>query len=131
MLETLLYIVIAIIGFFVFVQLYFVISGFLKKGKRIENFSGEIGRKVQQGKKLLLYFYSPTCGACKAMTPVVDKMRRENQDVHKINLAKDMQMARIFGVMGTPATVLVEDSKIKKYVLGARSESFLRELIKK
>ena len=129
MLETILYIVLAIIGFFVFMQLYFVINGFLKKGKKIEGFGGDIGRKVQQGKKLLLYFYSPTCGACKAMTPVVDRMRQENKDVHKINLAKDMQLARIFGVMGTPATVLIEHAKIRKYVLGARSESYLRELI--
>lgn len=131
MLETLFYIVLAIIGFFLFVQIYFVVNSYLKKGKKIENFDGEIGRKVQKGNKLLLYFYTPACGACKAMTPVVDKMSQENKDVHKVNLAKDMQLAKVFGVMGTPATVLVEDTKIKRYILGARSESFLRELINK
>jgi thioredoxin 1 len=127
--EFLVYIVIAVVGFFVFVQLYFLISSLLKKGKTIKKFSGELGRKVENGNKLLLYFYTPTCGACKAMTPVIDKLSRENKDVHKINLARDMNLAKIFGVMGTPATIVVEDAKIKKYILGARSESFLKKLV--
>ena len=129
MLESILYIVLAIIGFFVFVQVYFFINSYLKKGKKIEAFGGEIGKKVSSGKKLLLYFYSPTCGPCKAMTPVIDKMSKENKDIHKINLSRDMTIGRIFGVMGTPATVVVENSRIKKYVLGARPESYLRGLI--
>lgn len=129
MLDSILYIVLTIIGFFVFVQIYFFINSYLKKGKKITPFNGEIGKKVSSGKKLLLYFYSPTCGPCKAMTPVIDKMSKENKDVHKINLSRDMTIGRIFGVMGTPATIVVENSKIKKYVLGARSESYLRGLI--
>ena len=129
MLESIFYIVLVIIGFFVFIQIYFLINSFLKKGKTITPFEGEIGKKVSAGKKMLLYFYSPTCGPCKAMTPVVDQLRKENKDVHKINLSRDMSIGRVFGVMGTPATILVENSRIKKYVLGARSESYLRGLI--
>ena len=129
MFETILYIVLSIIGFFVFIQVYFLVQSFFKKGKTIGEFSGEIGNKVKSGKKLLLYFYSPNCSACRTMTPVIDKMSKENKDVHTINLSRDMQLAKIFGVMGTPATVLVENAKIKKYILGARSEVFLRKLV--
>jgi hypothetical protein len=32
--------------------------------------------------------------------------------------------------MGTPATVIVENEKISKYLLGAKSEKYLLELIK-
>jgi thioredoxin 1 len=131
MFESLLYIVLAIVGFFVFIQIFFFIQGLLKKGKIIEDFGGELGKKVKSGRKLLLYFYSPGCSACKTMTPVVEKMGQTNKDVHKIDLSRDMKLARIFGVMGTPATVLVENSKIKKYVLGARPESYLMNLIGK
>ncbi len=63
------------------------------------------------------------------MTPVVEKIRQENKDVHSIDLSKEMHMANIFGVMGTPATVLVSGNRIQKYVLGARSEKFIRDLI--
>jgi thioredoxin 1 len=129
MFESILYIVLAIVGFFVFVQIFFYIQGLLKKGKKIEDFDGELGKKVKSGRKLLLYFFSPSCSACKTMTPIVEKMGQKNKDVHKIDLSRDMKLARIFGVMGTPATVLVENSKISKYVLGARSESYLQNLI--
>jgi thioredoxin 1 len=131
MIESILYIVLAIVGFFVFVQVFFFVQGLLKKGKTIEKFDGEIGNKVSSGRKLLLYFYSPGCAACKSMTPVVDKLREQNKDVHKIDLSRDMQLARIFGIMGTPATVLVENSKIQKFVLGAKPESYLLNLIGK
>jgi len=63
------------------------------------------------------------------MTPVVDRLKQENRDIYKINISRDMQIGRIFGVMGTPATVLVENSEIKKYVLGAKSEVYLRNLL--
>ncbi len=129
MTDILLYIVLTIVGFFVFMQLFFWISGFLKRGKKIENINGEVGRRIQSGNRLLLYFYSPTCGACKPMTPIIDKMKKEFKDIFSINLAKDMKTARAFGVMGTPATVIVEQGKIKKFVLGARSENFLRDLM--
>ena len=129
MLETILYIFLAIIGFFVAIQIYIFLNSYFKKGKNVESFGGELSQKIQAGKKLLLYFYTPACGACKAMTPVIESMRSENKDVHKINLAKDMQLAKVFGVMGTPATIVIEDVKIKKYILGTRSENFLRRLM--
>ena len=129
MFESILYIVLSIVGFFVFIQVFFYVQSQFKKGKSIEQFSGELGNKVKAGKKLLLYFYSPGCSACKTMTPVVEKMSQENKDVHKIDLSRDMKLAKIFGVMGTPATVLVENSKISKYVLGARPESYLRKML--
>jgi thioredoxin 1 len=127
--EFVLYIVLAIAGFFIIMNLYMRLSGFLKKGKMVPEFGGEIGSKVKAGKKLLLYFYSPNCGACRPMTPVIDDIRKRNSDVYKIDLSQDMKLGRIFGVMGTPATVLVEDKKINKFILGARSENFIKKLI--
>lgn len=127
--EFVLYTVLAIAGFFIIMNLYIRLSGFMKKGKLIPEFNGDIGSKVKAGKKLLLYFYSPSCGACRPMTPVIDEMRKKNRDVYKIDLSQNMNLGRIFGVMGTPATVVVENRKIIQYILGARSESFVKKLI--
>ncbi len=129
MLDILLYIVLIIIGFFVFMQLFVWISGLTKRGKMIGNIKGELGRQIQSGKKLMVYFYSPTCGACKAMTPMVDRLKKEFKGVFSVNLAKDMETARVFGVMGTPATVVVKNGQIQKFVLGARSEKYLRDML--
>ncbi len=64
------------------------------------------------------------------MTTVIDNMRAKNKNVYKINLAKesDRKIGQIFGVMGTPATVVVEHSKIDQFILGAKSKSFLTSL---
>ena len=64
------------------------------------------------------------------MTPVIDEMRGKKNNVYKINLAKENErkIGQIFGVMGTPATVVVEDSKIDQFILGARSKNFLTSL---
>jgi len=117
-----------IIGFFVVMRLFVWLTGKMKTGKKIGPFSGEIGERIRKGDKLLLYFYTPSCGACKAMTPVIDEMKKEKNNVYKINLTRDYTIGKIFGVMGTPATILVNNSKIDQYILGARSEKFLRNL---
>ena len=67
MLEILLYIVLAVVGFFVFMQIFVRLSGFFKRGKEIGNIRGELGRRIQTGRKLLVYFYSPSCGACRPL----------------------------------------------------------------
>ena len=127
--DTLLLIVLVIVGFFVMMRVMVWVSGKLKKGKKIPPFSGELGKKIQKGEKLLLYFYSPSCGACKTMTPVVEEMMDKKDNVYKINLAKDYNIGKIFGIMGTPATIVVNESKIDQYILGARSKQFLLELV--
>jgi thioredoxin 1 len=129
MLEILLYTVLTIIGFFVFMQIYVRLTGLMKKGKELGNINGELGRRIRTGRKLLVYFYSPSCGACRPMTPVIDTMKKESGNVFSVNLAKDMQTARAFGVMGTPATVVVDEGRIRKFILGARTEKYLRDLM--
>lgn len=127
--ETFLYIVLSVVGLFVVMQLYIRLSSFFKKGKVIEGVGGKLGNDIQSGRKLLVYFYTTSCAACKPMTPMIDRLKKEFKNIHKINLATDMNIGRAFGVMGTPATILVEDQKIKSFNLGARTESYLRNLI--
>ncbi|TFG97089.1 MAG: thioredoxin [Calditrichales bacterium] len=127
--DNVLYAVLVIAGFFVFMRLFIWFSGKLKSGKVIPPLQGELGRRIQSGDRLLLYFYTPTCGACKAMTPVVDELKNDNKNIYKINLAKDRKIGEVIGVMGTPATVIVNSSKIEQYILGARSKKFLQGLV--
>ncbi|MEJ2055150.1 MAG: thioredoxin family protein [Calditrichaceae bacterium] len=128
--ESILYIVLAIIGLFVIMQLYIRLSGFFKKGKVIAGVKGKLGKDVQSGRTVLVYFYTNSCAACKPMTPVIDRLKKEFKNIYKINLSTDMNTGRAFGVMGTPATVLVEQQKIKSYNLGAKTEAYLRNLLK-
>ena len=85
---------------------------------------------AQRGKqRLLVYFWSPACGMCRGMTPVIEKLAAERGDVLKVNAAESMALAKHFGVMATPSLALVEQGVLKRLVVGARSESQIRALL--
>lgn len=85
---------------------------------------------AQRGKqRLLVYFWSPSCGMCRGMTPVIEKLVAERGDVLKVNTAESVAIARHFGVMATPSLALVEQGIVKKLVIGAKSEPQIRALL--
>lgn len=128
---TIVYIIIAIVVFFLSMQFFMIIKMRLRKGKPAPELSGKAGRMVQQGERVLFYFYSPSCRACRAMTPIVEKMAKKNKNVVKVDVSRDVATARKFGVMGTPSTVLVESGTIKEFLVGAQPEARLMSLLQK
>ena len=127
--DNILYIMLAFVGIFVLLQLFTRVSTYLKKGKEVTGISGKLGKDIASGRKQLIYFFTQSCAACKPMTPVIDTLSKEHKNIHKVNLATEMETGRKFGVMGTPAVVLVESGKIKEFSLGAKSEYYLRNLL--
>jgi thioredoxin 1 len=110
-------------------QIFVRLSTYFKKGKELSGIGGELGKKINSGEKLLVYFFSPGCGACKPVTPIIDKMKKDNSNIYKIDVSQKPEVGREFGVMGTPATIVVENKKIAQYILGARNEAFITKLI--
>ena len=127
--NNVLIIVLAVFALFVAAQLYVRVSTFRKKGKAVTDVPGKLGKEINQGKKLLLYFYTHSCAACKSMTPLIDKLSGEHDNVRKVNLGTDMDVGRKFGVMATPTLVLVEDGIIKSFLIGAKSYAQLKTLL--
>lgn len=123
--NNLLYILYFIIGFFVLMQLYMRISTKLKKGKSVEGLERFIGRGPKANARHMFYFYTSSCAACKPMGPIVDRLKKDYKNIHKVNLGTDMEIGRRFGVMGTPSFVVIENQKIDGFYVGAKSEQFL------
>jgi thioredoxin 1 len=74
---------------------------------------------AQRGKqRLLVYFWRPSCGMCRGMTPVIE-----------VNTAEAGALAKQFGVTATPSLALVEQGIVKKLVVGAKSEPQIRALL--
>ena len=122
-------IIAVIIGAYTLLQVTMIVKMKLKKGKSVPNLPGAHGRRIKKGDKVLLYFYSPSCRACKAITPVVKSLQKKRKDIFSINITKDMDTARKLSVMGTPSFVVVEDGVIKEYLAGALGEQRILELI--
>jgi thioredoxin 1 len=99
------------------------------QGKPAPEISGDVGDALKRNERALLYFYSPTCGPCRAMTPVVEQLASRHQNVVKVDVSDSAEVARSFGVMATPTTILVEQGKVAKVRVGSLSEKQLESLL--
>lgn len=92
----------------------------MKKGKAAPELTGSFGKAINGGKTALFYFYSPSCRACRSITPVVEGYTKNNPRCFKVDVSRDMDTVRAFGIMGTPSTVLVESGVIQDFIVGPR-----------
>ncbi len=129
--DVLFFLILIFVGFLLFIQIYARIQGLLKKGKAVPELDGKIGKALLKNPRTLLYFYTPTCSACKVMTPIIDRLQQEFDNILKINLVNAMEIGKKFGVLGTPSLILVEDQKIHSFIVGARNEAQIRKLLQK
>ena len=79
----------------------------------------------------MIYFYSANCGPCRAMTPIIDRLAEENEQVLKIDVQGDPETARAFNIRATPTTVLVKDNKVLDVALGSKTEKQLATLLER
>jgi thiol-disulfide isomerase/thioredoxin len=124
-----LYIIIAVFAFFALMNLSIVLRARLKRGKSVPDIGGKIGEAIKRREKVVLYFYSPTCSACKVQTPIIDKFLKESglkAKIFKIDVSRDANIALKLGVIGTPSTIIIEDGKIREFFVGVKSEKILR-----
>jgi len=109
-------------GFLILVPLLSYLSTRRMVGKRLEFDDLPDGDR-------LFYFYSPSCGPCRSMTPIVDKLASQSAAVTKVDISQNPELAGRFGIRATPTTVLVEGDTIKEVRLGAQSQKQLQKLL--
>ncbi|RLD13428.1 thioredoxin [candidate division KSB1 bacterium] len=125
------YISLIIVVLFVALQVYMRLQSQLKRGKQVKGLPENFVRELDQYPEVLIYFYTPSCSACKVMTPVIDRLKNEFKNIIKVNLSRDTSIGRLFGILGTPTIVLVQGTVIQNFVVGARKEDFIRKLLTK
>lgn len=69
----------------------------------------------------LIYFWSPVCGPCKAITPEAEKLSEQRGDMRLVNIAESADSARRLGVMVTPALVEIKNGRVSEIIFGART----------
>lgn len=117
-------------AFFIFLNLRIVLKARMKKGKEVPDLDGEIGEAIKSNQKIMIYFYTPTCSACKIQTSAIDSLERtlsEKIRVFKVDASKNLDIASKVGVMAVPSVVIIENGKVKEFFVGYKSESVLRK----
>ena len=93
-----------------------------------ENFETEVLRSEVP---VLLDFWSPRCGPCQMVLPLMDELAGEitGAKIAKVNVDEQPELARAFQVMSIPMLTVVKGGKAVKSLVGARPKNALRELI--
>lgn len=76
-------------------------------------------------------FYSDTCGPCKMLAPVLEKLESELPfiNVVKVNISTYPAYAQEFDIHAVPTILFVNDGELKERTLGFMTEAQLREKI--
>ena len=118
---------VAIVLLFVVLKFFIQKRAQRTKGKEVNiSLFDDNVKKLLKSKKSILYFFTPTCGACKSQTPIIDKLEAETKAVGKIDLSVNRNIASEFGIMGTPSTAIMVGNKIEEIFVGLKQEKFLK-----
>lgn len=76
-------------------------------------------------------FYSDTCGPCKMLAPVLEKLESELPfiNVIKVNISTYPAYAQEFEIHAVPTILFVNEGELKERTLGFMTEAQLREKI--
>lgn len=93
-----------------------------------ENFQKEV---VESRKPVLIDFWAAWCGPCRMMSPVVDEIGEERDDivVGKVNVDEQPELAAQFQVMSIPTLVVLQDGKMVNRAMGAMSKQKALQLL--
>ena len=75
--------------------------------------------------KKVYFFHSEKCGPCRAIKPMVEKLRQENKNLIMVDIMQYTDIARGFGVAATPSFVAVVNGVINEVKVGAVTEPWL------
>ncbi len=84
-----------------------------------------------QSKPILIDFYANWCGPCKMLSPIIDEIAEERDDiiVGKVNVDSESELAEEFGVFSIPTLVVIKDGEIVHQSAGARPKSQILQLL--
>ena len=82
-------------------------------------------------KTVLLDFYADWCGPCRMVSPIVDEIAEEREDilVGKINVDEEGELALTFGVTSIPTLVVMREGETVKQAAGARPKAAILAML--
>ena len=86
---------------------------------------------LQNDLPVVVDFWAPWCGPCRAVGPILDKLAKEFAGkviVAKVNTDEDNQWAQKHGVQGIPTMIFFSGEKLIHRQVGALPEPMLRDL---
>lgn len=94
-----------------------------------DTFKSEV---LESTKPVLVDFFATWCGPCSMMSPIIDEISDERDDIKvcKIDVDQEQELATEFGVMSIPTLVVIKEGKVVNSALGALPKESVLDLLK-
>ena len=93
-----------------------------------ENFETEV---VESEVPVLIDLYTPTCGPCRALAPILERLAEEYDGkvkVGKINVQAERELGQAFNVQSVPMIVSMKGRDVQEVTVGFRGEAQIRDM---
>jgi thioredoxin 1 len=89
------------------------------------NFQAEV---LESDKPTLVDFWAPWCGPCRVVSPVLEEIAGEREDLKivKLNTDENQQTAAAFEVLSIPTLILFRNGQVAHKVIGAYPKAKLQ-----
>ena len=98
------------------------------------NLNKESFKKVtsSKDKTLIIDFWAPWCGPCKALTPVLEELSSDLSDsveVYKVNVDDNTELAQEHGVQSIPTLLVFKNGALSETIVGLKTKEELVEIV--
>ena len=95
-----------------------------------DNYENEV---TKSEKTVLLDFWAEWCGPCRMLSPTVDEIAQEREDIKvgKINVDDEPELAERFGIMSIPTLAVIKGGEVTEQSVGVHPKEDIIEMIEK
>ena len=100
--------------------------------KVLEITDKDVERVIQENKKVVIDCYATWCGPCKMLSPILDDVAEEYEDVafFKVDVDNNREIVSTYQIVSIPVLLVFEDGQLKNRSLGLISREEVCDLIK-
>ena len=95
-----------------------------------ENFDAAV---LGADKPVFVDFWAPWCGPCKVMSPIVEELAGELEEViiGKVNVDEHSDIAQKYNILSIPTFIIFKSGQVAEQFSGSMSKEALRAKIEK